>query len=501
MSDEYYYMDISSNQGIGDTNEYMKEYDANKQKMAQINNYYNLKYKAQKDIVKYISFTLMLIIVIILLGKFILPDEITQFVLIVVSVVASVRIGLKIFDSLMRSPVNYDEYNFGKLDHDFESVPAPVTDFSTTIGNSSNTKYNFSNWKANMTKDTLFDESQIASSANNCGNRIPQIISETDVPNILLDGKCYQLAEEAGDAIQMWNYIKDCRDSYQCSYYLNDIWSKSYDVTSNDWDDSIQQIHSLNDDIAASSSYASGESAYKYCNRVCSIDDASSQVLCFALCKGGGVGLQAQALDDYALRLRADDGGLCTDNSTFIDSDDVLLNQSWYNTEISGSSIYDDDNDDGTASLTEWGTMSVKNTEGRQGDLYEYCNYKCYNMDMSNCFNGNINSDHENACKKRCERVIPKHYIPAVGVDGTDISYSYSDFDDDNPDFWAATSHLLGDDDTSVGNKATQAIGDGAPRVAGFSASAFKANVISPDLNENVTWAQYSENSKDKPLY
>ena len=121
MSDEYYYMnqvtDSGGEQGGGDIDDYMKEYDANKQKMAQINNYYNLKYKAQKDIVKYISFTLMLIIIITLLGKFILPDGVAQFVLIVVSVVASVRIGLKIWDSLMRSPVNYDEYNFGKLDH------------------------------------------------------------------------------------------------------------------------------------------------------------------------------------------------------------------------------------------------------------------------------------------------------------------------------------------------------------------------------------------------
>ena len=66
MSDEYYYMNHGEEQGGGSTDDYMKEYDANKQKMAQINNYYNLKYKAQKDIVKYISFTLMLIIIITL---------------------------------------------------------------------------------------------------------------------------------------------------------------------------------------------------------------------------------------------------------------------------------------------------------------------------------------------------------------------------------------------------------------------------------------------------
>ena len=91
-----------------------KEYENKKRRINQINLYYSTRYRIQKNIAKEITIFLLIILIIAVLGKFILPDNIVKIIIIVLSSIAIIRALYNTWDLNSRSPYNIDEYIFIK---------------------------------------------------------------------------------------------------------------------------------------------------------------------------------------------------------------------------------------------------------------------------------------------------------------------------------------------------------------------------------------------------
>lgn len=104
---------MASNVDITKFSEEMKQ---NIRRTAEINRYYELKYAEYKNIAFEFAIGLVVIISITFLGDF-LPDSIykySNYIVIIISVFVLVKLGTRLFDLSRRSPIIFDEYQFGQ---------------------------------------------------------------------------------------------------------------------------------------------------------------------------------------------------------------------------------------------------------------------------------------------------------------------------------------------------------------------------------------------------
>lgn len=107
------------------------EKNTNKRRLIEINTYYSKEYNAYSQVMKYILFICVPILILsILSNKNILPDNIYNLLVIIILVVGIIVIIRKLWDIAIRDSINFDEYNWHFNPSDYTS--------STSTSSSSN---------------------------------------------------------------------------------------------------------------------------------------------------------------------------------------------------------------------------------------------------------------------------------------------------------------------------------------------------------------------------
>tara|TARA_A100001011_G_C13569942_1_gene539946 strand:- start:30 stop:464 length:435 start_codon:yes stop_codon:yes gene_type:complete len=122
-----------------DITNFSEEMKQNVRRTAEINRYYELKYAEYKNIAFEFAVGLIIVIAITVLGDF-LPDSIykySEYIVIIISVFVLVRLGTRIFDLSRRSPIIFDEYQFGHPSkyQDYELSKSSATGVGNNVVN------------------------------------------------------------------------------------------------------------------------------------------------------------------------------------------------------------------------------------------------------------------------------------------------------------------------------------------------------------------------------
>jgi len=99
----------------------LKEDNANKRRMAQVNTYYTRNYEANTEVMKNIIFvSIALIILAILRNKDLIPSSISTLGVIFVLTLGGIVIGTQVFDIIRRNDHDFDKYDwtFNEKEHD-----------------------------------------------------------------------------------------------------------------------------------------------------------------------------------------------------------------------------------------------------------------------------------------------------------------------------------------------------------------------------------------------
>lgn len=88
---------------------------ADKLRMVEINTYYSEKYKAQTELMKLIIYTCVPILIIIILNKKeMVPDSLTNYIILFISVIGAYFVISKIYDISMRDNMDFQKYDWKK---------------------------------------------------------------------------------------------------------------------------------------------------------------------------------------------------------------------------------------------------------------------------------------------------------------------------------------------------------------------------------------------------
>lgn len=110
----------------------LEEEKNNKMRLVQINAYYSEKYEEQSQLMKYLLFTMVpLIIVIVLHNKGFLPDTIFYALVVIISIIGGWFIVKTWISIISRNNMNYQEY-------DWYFNPNSISSGTTTEGGDSN---------------------------------------------------------------------------------------------------------------------------------------------------------------------------------------------------------------------------------------------------------------------------------------------------------------------------------------------------------------------------
>ena len=384
---------------------FSEEYETNSKRMALINQYYSKKYNAQKNILINIAIALVIIIVFTGIGKVSGLESYTNYIVIIVGVLISVKTIFDLWDHFFRSNQNYDEYKFRG------NLPTPAVE------------------SFNGSKSSEGFES--APQSVYCTELGTEYTENADLK--ILNGsyqRCFTATDPNKDHITEY---KNCYDDDYCKSYIDDIWSNDYKYNNPKWFKNIKNIFSSGI-VSNNARWNSGGELDTFCDSVCSADDSKSLTDCSVLCKGGSNG------DFDNLFTDTSDTITCTGvNSIYATNfynkttDDVLNKQSWLNTDTYGADTWKTANDDNSeypaaslfASLTNSGWTKNRN----KNEALEHCKLIC-GYDMYDCLNGNVDGTNmqmsvnniKDKCSKKCSLKIPNHIElpPLISDKGVD---------------------------------------------------------------------------------